>query len=203
VRIAFVISEHAGGLLPERMDHYRRAERRLSQLARADVTPAHYSELDAVDADATVLSGSFDPWSAHDASALDRLSEALRAHDGPVLGICAGMQLLVRAAGGTVATAEEPTGAGFAAVDVLDESDLLIGLEPRIEVYEHHTDEVTSLPAGFRVLASSEACRVEAVAAGDRPWWGTQFHPEEWSAEHPAGRTVVENFLRLAAIPLR
>ena len=64
MRIAFVISEHAGGLLPERMDRYHAVERRLAQLARAEVTTVHYSELGAIGADATVLSGSADPWSA-------------------------------------------------------------------------------------------------------------------------------------------
>jgi GMP synthase (glutamine-hydrolysing) len=110
------------------------------------------------------------------------------------------MQVLVRAAGGVVATAPTPTPAGFAAVDVLDDRDLLHGLDRRVDVYEHHTDEVTELPPGFRVLASSAGCQVEAVAATDRGWWGTQFHPERWDDDHPAGRTVIENFLRLAGI---
>ena len=203
MRIAFVISEHAGGLLPERMERYRQVVDRLAQLARADLVTAHYSELDAVDADATVLSGSADPWSAHDPSALDRLSEMLRAREGPVLGICAGMQLLARAAGARVDTAERPARPGFETIDVLDRSDLLAGLDERVSVWEHHTDEVVSAPAGYRLLARSDACGVEAFAADDRPWWGTQFHPEEWSADHPAGRAILENFLRLAEIPLR
>jgi GMP synthase (glutamine-hydrolysing) len=202
-RVAFVISEHAGGLLPERTARYRQVELRLSQLARADVATVHYTELDAVAADATVLSGSFDPWSAHEESALDRLVEVLHAHEGPVLGICAGMQLLARAAGGEVATAARPIGPGFATIDVLDRSDLLAGLDGQISVWEHHTDEIRSLPPRFRLLARSAKCAVEALAADDRPWWGTQFHPEEWRADHPAGRTIVENFLRLAGIPLR
>ena len=47
VRIAFVISEHPGGLLPERLARYRQAEQRLSELARADIVTAHYTEVDA------------------------------------------------------------------------------------------------------------------------------------------------------------
>jgi len=91
----------------------------------------------------------------------------------------------------------------FAAVDVVDRSDLLAGLEGQISVWEHRTDEVRSPPPGFRLLARSSSCAVEALAADDRRWWGTQFHPEEWSVDHPAGRVVLENFLGLAGIPLR
>ena len=80
----------------------------------------------------------------------------------------------------------------------VDDTDLFAGLAPRLQVFSSHEDEVTSLPAGFRVLASSRECRVEAIAAADRPWWGTQFHPEAWDHDHPAGRAVVERFFELA-----
>ena len=202
-RPGFVISEHAGGLQPERLERFKRADDRLASVAAASIEVVHYSEIEALDVDAIVLSGSFDPWASHDPRALDRLGEALRAHDGPVLGICAGMQTLVRAAGGEISAAEQPTAEGFATIDIVDGSDLLSGLEPRIDVFQHHTDEISALPDKFRVLASSEAGAVEAVAAEDRPWWGTQLHPEMWNDEHPRGRVVVENFLRLAGIGVR
>src|SRR5262249_42299389 len=203
VRVAFVISERAEGLTEERLEHYRKVERCLAGIARAEITTAHYAELDSVDADATVLSGSYDPWSSHDPQALQRFRAALRARKGPILGICAGMQLLATAAGAEVAAAAVATGPIFAPVDVLDGSDLLAGLDDRISVWQHHSDEVLAPPAGFRVLARSETCGVEALASDERPWWGTQFHPEAWTAEHPGGRTILENFFRLAEIPLR
>jgi len=199
-RLAFVISEHRAGLRPETLERYGQAADRLAEIADTDVTTAHYTELAAVEADALVLSGSYDPWSAHDAADVERLADGLRSFAGPVLGICAGMQTLVRAAGGEISTADEPAAGGFASVDVLDGSDLLSGLGPRIDVFEYHTDEVSALPDRFRVLARSTTCAIEAIAARDRPWWGTQFHPEEWTAEYPAGRIVLENFLRLAGI---
>lgn len=202
MRLSLVISEHAGGLIPERMEQYERAERRLGTLARAGIETVHYTEFDGVGADAVILSGSFDPWAMHEPEALGRLRDVVRTYDGPVLGICAGMQLQVEFAGGSVVAAERGTEIGFGTVDVVDDSDLFRGLGPRIDVFEHHTDEVASLPEGFRVLASSATCAVEAIAARDRPWWGTQFHPERWSSEHPAGETILRNFLALAGIPL-
>ncbi len=203
MRLLFVLSEHPGGLTEERLARYRENERRLAGLARAEVTTAPYARVERLDADAVVLSGSADPWAAHDPHELERFRDALRAYEGPLLGICAGLQLLASAAGGDVARAERATGPAFAEVEVVDGSDLLAGVGERATVWEHHTDEVRSLPPGFRLLARSDGCAVEALAAEERPWWGTQFHPEEWSGEHPAGRVVLENFLRLAGVPLR
>ena len=202
-RLGFVISEHRGALGSEPMARYKRAVQRLSELAHAEISTSHYTDADALDADAIVLSGSYQPWNAHDPEELERLDEALRAFDGPVLGICAGVQTLVRAAGGTISPAASPTPEGFAAIDVVDGSDLLCGLPSSVDVFHKHSDEISDVPAGFRVLATSETCAVEAVAADDRAWWGTQFHPEEWTAEHPAGRTILINFLRLAVIGMR
>jgi len=53
------------------------------------------------------------------------------------------------------------------------------------------------------VLARSEECAIEAVAAPARRWWGTQFHPELASREHPDGERVLRNFFELAGVRAR
>jgi GMP synthase (glutamine-hydrolysing) len=65
-------------------------------------------------------------------------------------------------------------------------------------VFQDHTDEITVLPEGFRVLASSDRCAIQAIADPKRRWWGTQFHPEESSAEYSVGARVLETFFELA-----
>jgi GMP synthase-like glutamine amidotransferase len=165
----------------------------------ADVRSVPSDAVGAPSAEALVLSGSFDPWALHSRQSLDRLDEALRRYPGPVLGICAGMQTLVRACGGLVGPAEAPV-RGFEPVDVIEPSGLLDGLGSRFSVFQDHSDEVTALPPSFRVLATSGAGTIEAIAAEDRPWWGTQFHPEAWDDEHPAGRRVLERFAELAGL---
>jgi GMP synthase (glutamine-hydrolysing) len=60
------------------------------------------------------------------------------------------------------------------------------------------TATITQLPEGSRVLASSSSCDVEAIADPEHRWWGTQFHPEEFSADHPEGEHVLRNFFELA-----
>ena len=183
----------------ERRERYETWRGRLADVLRAEVESVHYEALETPTADALVLSGSFDAWAMHDRRHLGRLYEALRRYPGPVLGICAGMQILVRAHGGVVGSAERPV-RGYGAIDVVDDSDLLEGLAPRFDAFQSHEDEVTRLPDGFRVLGSSDACAVEVIAAADRPWWGTQFHPEEWSDEHPAGRQIIARFGELAGL---
>ena len=197
MRILFVTTEHAGGTTPSRRELYEAARARIASLTDVTVESAPYWAIESPSADALVLSGSTDPWAMHRPVALERFYEVLRRYPGPVLGICAGMQMLVRARGGIVGPARQAT-RGFATVDVLDDSDLLAGTAPSFEVFQSHEDEVTLVPRGFRVLATSETCGVEAIAADDCPWWGTQFHPEAFDLEHPVGRTIVERFLHLA-----
>ena len=55
------------------------------------------------------------------------------------------------------------------------------------------------VPPGFRVLASSADCAVQALADPVRRWWGTQFHPEEFRPEDPAGEQILRTFFALAA----
>jgi GMP synthase (glutamine-hydrolysing) len=202
MRILFVITEHEDGLTPERESRYDEIRTRIAALTAATVEAEPYWAIESVTADAMVLSGSADPWAMHRPAALERFYEVLRGYPGPVLGICAGMQMLVRAGGGTVSASRRPT-RGFGSVDVLDSSGLFADSARSIEVFKDHEDEVSTLPPGFRVLATSHSCRVEAVAAIDRTWWGTQFHPEAWDPEHADGMTVLTRFLELARAPKR
>lgn len=197
--VAFVVTEHSGALPPERLAQYEQVRGRLEQVAGMRVATVQYEAVESLDgADAVVLSGSYDPWAAHSPDAIERLGEAVRRYDGPVLGICAGMQLQARFAGGT--TRHSPGGleTGFAAIEIVEPGGLLEGLPPRIEVYQHHGDEIEELPGDFRVLARSSACAIEAIAHRERRWWGTQFHPEEFDDRHPAGERILRNFFELA-----
>jgi len=201
LRIVYVLSEHARGLTEERLAAYEADRARVAELAGCAVESIPYEQVDRIDADAVILSGSSDPWASHDPVALDRHHAVLRAFDGPVLGICAGMQNLVRARGGTIGRSETPAHC-FARVDVVDSNGLLLHCCASFEVRKRHDDEVKRLPSDFTLLATSATCRVEAIAARDRPWWGTQFHPEAWDDAHPAGRLVLQRFLELAGVRL-
>jgi len=93
----------------------------------------------------------------------------------PVLGVCLGAQLVVRAAGGEIARAREPE-IGWHRVELTasGESDpLLAPLAPGFEAFGWHSYECRP-PAGAAVLATSPVC-VQAFRVGACAW-GIQFH---------------------------
>ncbi len=201
--VGFVITEHPPAITRVLERDYESIRRRLERLAGTRVRSWSYTDVGNFDgADAVVLSGSFAPWAVHDSAAIARLGEDLVGFRGPVLGICAGMQLLTMFAGGAVRPRARPE-VGFGPVAVVGTDGLLAGLGPTVTVYKHHVDDVVAVPDGFMVLARSEYCAVEAFSAPRRLWWGTQFHPERFDAEHPDGAAVLRNFFALAGLGCR
>ncbi len=201
-RALFVVTEHPSWLAPARVEGYERIRRRLERLGRRPVESVHYLGVREHDADVVVLSGAKAPWVAHESDDLARLGDAVLRFERPVFGICAGVQLLTMFAGGEVepmASSGRPPERGFMPLEVLEDGDLLRGLGPVATVYQDHEDEITVLPDEFRVLARTRGCEVQAIAAPERRWWGTQFHPEQSDAGHPDGDRVIRNFFTLAA----
>ena len=106
------------------------------------------------------------------------MRDALR-HDVPVLGMCLGAQLLAVAAGGTVVKAGRMyTGWPDLVVspDAADDP-VFGGLPPRLPVLKWHEDVVAQLPAGGRVMASSEGPGAALFRVG-ASGWGSQPHLE-------------------------
>jgi len=98
----------------------------------------------------------------------------------PVLGICAGMQVLVSLLGGEVVEAPE---IGMTEVAVT-QTDEVLGNERIFSAYELHNFGVT-LPPGCNELAWSDVC-LQAFLYPQKQWWGVMFHPEvrnEWVVE--------------------
>ncbi len=120
--------------------------------------------------------------------------EYIRDLNIPILGICLGHQLISKAFGGDVSRGER---GGFAEVEVniVEENDLFEGFGKRIRVWASHADEVSLLPEDFRVLATSEICRVEAMKHVARPVYGIQWHPEVAHTEK--GMETYQNFVRI------
>jgi GMP synthase (glutamine-hydrolysing) len=199
--VTFVVTEHPSHLDEKRTRHYEEVRARLEDVVGRPVRSRHYLEVKRLGPAPVVLSGSGAPWKAHDRADLDRLGEAVRAADAPVFGICAGLQLLAWFAGGRVAPMAEagrPPERGYQPLEILDDGDLLAGLPVRPIVYQDHLDEIVELPRDFHVLARTTGCDAQAIAAAERRWWGTQFHPETFDNAHPDGERVLRNFFELA-----
>jgi GMP synthase (glutamine-hydrolysing) len=149
---------------------------------------------ESLDADGIVLSGGALSLEGSD-TPLGRVGEWIDHATVPVLGICVGHQFLGRHFGGRVALAPSPE---FGRVElVVDAPDhpLFEGLPPRFSVWASHNDQVETPPPGWRLLAHSPSCAVEAMAHPERPIWGVQFHPEVEHSEH--GTELFRRFLAL------
>lgn len=71
---------------------------------------------------------------------------------------------------------------------------LFAGLPPTMIMRCSHYCEVKRLPKGFRLLASSDHCRIEAMRHRDKPLYGVQFHPEAYAEPFLHGRKLLGNF---------
>ncbi len=137
-----------------------------------------------------ILSGS--PASVYQDGAPRPDSKLLQSIKCPVLGICYGLQILAFDMGGEV-KASPNREFGYARLKVVDENSCLFkGLPAAMDVWMSHGDQVTAVPAGFRVTALTDDA-LNAIEDTDRRVYGVQFHPEV--AHTPLGAQVIRNFL--------
>jgi GMP synthase-like glutamine amidotransferase len=118
--------------------------------------------------------------------ARDVIDQALSA-EMPVLGLCLGGQLLVRALGGSVHPCPPELGFGDVDASAAAAGDpLLAGVPERFSTFHAHTFAF-SPPAGAEVLLANDTC-VQACRHGEA--WAFQCHPEissDWVAALAAG----------------
>lgn len=110
----------------------------------------------------------------------------------PVLGVCYGMQLMVKQLGGRVEKAERAE-YGRAAIHIDDPTDLLTNVEEGSIVWMSHGDSCTQLPPGFTILAHTDNTPCAAIADHDRKLFGVQFHPEVVHTQY--GTALIRNFV--------
>jgi GMP synthase (glutamine-hydrolysing) len=151
-------------------------------------------KFDAMGADALVMGGG--PQSVR---SLDALTGELRDASNlmtkiklPMLCICVTHQLMATTFGGTTNIAKKPE-FGPVEVSVSDEDTILEGLRPSFTAWESHNDEIVATPPGFKVLASSDNCTVQAMRHEKRDVFGVQFHPEVYHTSK--GVDIFKNFL--------
>jgi GMP synthase (glutamine-hydrolysing) len=90
-----------------------------------------------------------------------------------------------------VFTGRREYGAGM--LHIKNGSELFQGLGNQLDVWNSHGDEVTALPKGFVVVATTDGCDYAAVEDRKRKLYGLQFHPEV--AHTPRGREILQNFV--------
>jgi GMP synthase (glutamine-hydrolysing) len=119
----------------------------------------------------------------------------------PVLGICYGMQTMAGQLGGKVEACAHRE-FGYAQVRARGHSRLLREIEDHatpegyglLDVWMSHGDQVTELPPGFKLIASTESAPIAAMADEDRGFYALQFHPEVTHTRQ--GGRILERFLK-------
>lgn len=129
-----------------------------------------------------VMGGPQDVWQEDEFPWLRPEKEAIRTFVAelrrPYLGICLGHQLLADALGGRVSPGTPEVGVLPVSKTKDGEADqVLEGLSNPLPVLQWHGAEVSELPPGAAALASSDACRIQALRVGDSAY-GFQFHVE-------------------------
>ena len=125
--------------------------------------------------------------------------DAPRVEDGfyekirvPILGICYGMQLVALDLGGSIEPAARRE-YGHAKIKVLSgKTELFNELPFELDVWMSHGDHMTSLPDGFRPVATSEDVPT-AIENPERRIYCVQFHPEV--SHTPLGKEILRNYL--------
>lgn len=171
--------------------------------------------LTRLDVKAIFISGNGSDPSLYEPADLEPLYDIIRNSGLPIFGFCGGFQCFSQALGAELKLldidpdAEEtdilkkwPNGyfgeVGYNPIEMLGDHPLLDGLGPN-PVFRHaHGLHVPEAPAGFQVLARTVVTPVQLAINDERRMIGTQFHPEYWTDEHPAGRTLITNFMQWA-----
>jgi len=141
-----------------------------------------------------ILSGGPDTVTNVDSARVDSMVFELNI---PILGICYGMQTMSVQLGGSAKTASKHE-YGFASVNVEYSSSKLLGhivkdSKKSLDVWMSHGIEVSKVPDGFDLVASSSNCAIAAIENSDKNFFGLQFHPE---VTHTAkGKEILERFV--------
>lgn len=223
--ILYVDNEHASVYERPKMDRLGAARLRITYRLQdlagdlcllqryPDVNPAL---VERYDIRAVFISGHGASPDLFDEADRTGLREVIRDGTTPVFGFCGGLQFIaetlgveVRRIGPIPDGVEDPAPTyepgwlkevGYEPVRIVADHPLVTGLDADPVFRQAHTWELAEAPDGFDVLASTHLTRIQLAAHRDLPLAGSQFHPEYWTDDAPAGRTLIENFCRWVGI---
>ncbi len=110
----------------------------------------------------------------------------------PVLGICYGMQLIGKLAGGNIRKSGKRE-YGHTLVHFDRRNPLFKGIDPKGVTWMSHRDKVSRLPKGFKAIAHSENTACASFSDRSRGIYGVQFHPEVVHTQN--GGKILKNFI--------
>ena len=111
----------------------------------------------------------------------------------PILGICYGMQLMVKELGGIVTQALNKAEYGRAPINIDIQNDLLSDVKDKSIMWMSHGDSINKLPLNFSKNAHTENTPHAVISNTSTQLFGVQFHPEVVHSEY--GMTIIRNFV--------
>lgn len=129
----------------------------------------------------------------------------------PILGICFGQQIIGKFFGVNIERKAKKS--GLVEMKITKEDGLFEGIA-NLRMPVSHSEQLSMLPEGFELLATSDYCKVQAMKLRDRDVYGIQFHPcydadvkkirelgitDENYGDHE-GNKVLYNFFRITGL---
>ena len=111
----------------------------------------------------------------------------------PILGICYGMQLMVKELGGKVSSAHEQSEYGRAPIIINKVNSLFKQVKNNSIMWMSHGDSIERLPDNFEKIAHTSSTTHAAIANDKSQLFGVQFHPEVIHSEY--GMELIKNFV--------
>lgn len=157
-----------------------------SEIAPCNIT---IEKIEQINPKGIILSGG--PHSVYEQDA-PSFKETVFSLGIPVLGICYGMQIMVKALGGRVCESRRRE-YGRTEMYIDDHKDLFFSLPAKITSWMSHTDKVVKLPAGFSPRAHTLNTKFASIGNAQKKIYGVQFHPEVAHTDY--GLQVISNFI--------
>ena len=126
-----------------------------------------------------------------------RFNKKIIELDIPILGICFGHQIISKIMGGKVKQSKFRE-FGLAKVKKKNNSLLVKNFFSKNNVnnvWMSHADQVSKLPKGFKIIASSKNSNLTIIENNKKKLYGVQFHPEVTHTDK--GKILLKNFLFL------
>ncbi|OGJ56394.1 hypothetical protein A3D88_03330 [Candidatus Peribacteria bacterium RIFCSPHIGHO2_02_FULL_52_16] len=113
----------------------------------------------------------------------------------PVLGLCYGLHWMTQALGGEVRPGHVKEYGRTRIETVNHGGSILQDCGDSCVVWMSHGDEAATLPPGFTLIATSDACKNAAFENTNKHLYALQFHPEVTHSEH--GTDILKRFVDL------
>jgi len=221
--LCYVVLEHSRHLaesIRSESDLARlfRHKLRFEEISGLPCLMQHYTrvtaeKLRAWNVQALLISGNVTEWDQYEMAAFAELEWIIREGEWPILALCGAMQLIAL-------LYDVPCGPmgrlpdgmpdpipdyqpgmikekGYYPISIVHSDPLFDGLGEQPVFSQWHYWELKAIPPGFVLLGESDLCPIQAMRHEMRPVYGIQFHPEDYSEEHPHGKQLLSNFFRI------